>query len=244
MSGQAPRSGRRSSRYAVLATVVLLLVGVVALTVGLRGRDGPPQPSSAPVPAATDTPSTSPSTTPSSSPSPTTSPSATSAPATPGPPAAIGAFLAAAAPTRIDIPSISLHSTALVGLEIGADGTLTPPATAQQVGWWTGGPTPGQLGPAVIGAHVDSKQGPGVFYRLGAMRQGERFTLARDDGSVLTFVVDNVATYAKDAFPTEEVYRGSFDRSEIRLITCGGTFDPVKHYLDNVVVFGHLESVA
>jgi hypothetical protein len=224
--------------------VVLLLVGVVALTVGLRGWDGPPQPSSAPVPTATHTPSTSPSTATSGSPSPTPSTSATSGPATPVPPASIGPFLAAAAPTRIDIPSIGLHSTALVGLEIGTDGTLTPPATAQQVGWWTGGPTPGQLGPAVIGAHVDSKQGPGVFYRLGAMRKGERFTLARVDGSVLTFVVDKVASYAKDAFPTEEVYRGAFDRSEIRLITCGGTFDPVKHYLDNVVVFGHLESVA
>ena len=49
-----------------------------------------------------------------------------------------------------------------------------------------------------------------------------------------------VAVYPKDDFPTEAVYYGSFDRAEIRLVTCGGTFDRVKHYLDNVVVFGHL----
>lgn len=142
------------------------------------------------------------------------------------------------------MPAIGVHSSALVGLQIGADGALTPPATAQQVGWYTGGPTPGELGPAVMGAHVDSTAGPGVFYRLGATRVGEQFTVTREDGTVLTFQVDQVTTYPKDRFPTEVVYRGAFDRAEIRLITCGGTFDPVRHYLDNVVVFGHLVSGA
>ncbi len=103
---------------------------------------------------------------------------------------------------------------------------------------------PGQLGPAVLAAHVASRQGPGVFYRLGAVKAGDRVTVTRADGSKITFVVDKVASYPKDQFPTEAVYRGDFRQSELRLVTCGGTFDKVKHYLDNVVVFAHLQSAA
>ncbi len=243
MSKDRTDGGRHGSRYAVAATVALLVIGLVALVVGLRGRPGPPQPESAPSVSA---PSVSAPAVPGPGPSPAGA-SATPTPTTPAAPAAeasIGQFLPASAPTRLDIPSIGVHSNTLVGLGIGTDGALTPPQTAQQVGYYTGGPTPGQLGPAVIGAHVDSKQGPGVFYRLGATRPGDQITVTRADGTKTTFLVDKVATYPKDQFPTEEVYRGAFDRSEIRLITCGGTFDPVKHYLGNVVVFGHLTGSA
>jgi sortase (surface protein transpeptidase) len=153
-----------------------------------------------------------------------------------------GPFLAASRPTVIDIPSIGVHSSTFVDLGVTADGTIAVPGTADEVGFYVGGPTPGQLGPAVIAAHVDSTKGPGVFYRLGAVKVGATVRVSRADGSVLRFVVDKVALYPKDAFPTEAVYRGGFDRAEIRLVTCGGTFDKVRHYLDNVVVFGHLSS--
>lgn len=227
-----------SRRMLVAITAVLLMLGVLALAVGTRGHEGPPQPGS---PIAASAPTA----TAAVPAEPGPGPVATASSSAPPPAAAptFGTFLGAAEPTGLDIPSIGLHTDAIVGLEIGADGALTPPDTAQQVGWWTGGPTPGQLGPSVLGAHVDSKQGPGVFYRLGAMKAGERFSVRRSDGTTVTFRVDKVAVYPKDAFPTQEVYRGGFDRSEIRLITCGGTFDPTKHYLDNVVVFGHLDSV-
>ena len=156
----------------------------------------------------------------------------------------IGAFLPASRPTRIDILSIGVASTSFVDLGVAADGTITVPGSADEVGFYTGGPTPGQLGPAVIAAHVDSRQGPGVFYRLGAVKAGDTVKIGRADGSTTTFRVDKVAAYPKDRFPTEEVYRGNFTQSEIRLVTCGGTFDKVRHYLDNVVVFAHLETGA
>ncbi len=49
-----------------------------------------------------------------------------------------------------------------------------------------------------------------------------------------------VKRFGKDDFPTDEVY-GSVDRPELRLITCGGSFNyRTRHYRDNVVVFAHL----
>ena len=62
----------------------------------------------------------------------------------------------------------------------------------------------------------------------------------RADGTVATFSVDRVEEHAKDDFPTEEVY-GDIDHAGLRLITCGGTFDPATgHYSDNTVVYARL----
>ena len=144
----------------------------------------------------------------------------------------------------LDIPSIGVRSKRFVDLQVAKDGTLEVPGEADEVGIYTGGPTPGQLGPAVLGAHVDSTEGPGIFYNLGSVKPGAKVHITRQDGIVTTFVVDRVAVYPKDNFPTEQIYHSDFTKSEIRLVTCGGTFDRVKHYLDNVVVFGHLVKAA
>ena len=88
---------------------------------------------------------------------------------------------------------------------------------------------------------MDSAEyGPAVFFRLGALQAGDQVSVARSDGTVADFAVDRVASYPKDAFPTLEVY-GNTDRAELRLITCGGEFDPSsRNYLDNIVVYASL----
>jgi len=236
---------RRGTLSAAAVSVALLVVAVFALTAGIGGSDGPPQPATANQvpPAAREAAGLHPSV-----PAPPPRKAARRQPANPSasrapdkPTAAkIGPFLPASAPTVLDIPSIGLHSSDFVDLKVAADGTLEVPGSAKEVGFYSGGPTPGQLGPAVIGAHVDSTKGPGIFYNLGAAKPGAKVHVTREDGSVATFVIDKVELHPKDEFPTEDVYRGDFTRSEIRLVTCGGTFDPVEHYLDNVIVFGHL----
>jgi hypothetical protein len=67
-------------------------------------------------------------------------------------------------PARLEIPAIGV-STTLVRLGLLADGTMEVPRDDGVAGWFTGGPMPGQLGPAVIAGHVDSRTGPAVFYR-------------------------------------------------------------------------------
>jgi hypothetical protein len=55
-----------------------------------------------------------------------------------------------------------------------------------------------------------------------------------------TFIIDRIEKYPKDHFPTDEVY-GSTSLRALRLITCGGQFDPAtKSYRDNIVVFARL----
>lgn len=117
------------------------------------------------------------------------------------------------------------------------DGTLQVPATAQDVGWYSGGPVPGDDGPAVLAGHVDLDGRPGVFSRLSTMAPGQQVSVLRPDGEAVRFVVTRVEQHAKDAFPTDAVY-GPTEAPELRLITCGGSFDDRRRsYRDNVVVF-------
>ena len=246
MNPPTQHGGRRGALLAAAATVVLVLLAGVVIILGLR-HQGPPQPVAAAAPAA-PAPAT-------PAPGPTRSvPGAgAAAPTTPTTPTAkapvasvdLGPIMRGSAPVRLDVPSIGMHSSTFVDLGRAADGSIEVPTDFAAVGFYTPGPTPGQFGPAVIAGHVDSHQGPAVFYRLGALRAGARISVGRKDGSTATFVVDRVASYPKARFPTTEVYGNTTSRAELRLVTCGGSFDDRSgHYVDNVIAFAHLVSAA
>ena len=144
-----------------------------------------------------------------------------------------------AEPVSLTIPAIGVR-TELEHLGLNSDGTLQVPASTAVAGWYTGSPRPGATGAAVIAGHVDSRTAVGVFYWLRTLRPGDRVYVKRADGTLAVFTVTSVRTYAKDQFPTAAVY-GPVPDAELRLITCGGTFDwSTGHYLSNVVVFARL----
>jgi sortase (surface protein transpeptidase) len=158
-------------------------------------------------------------------------PSGSAAPA-PGPSPAP----AAPPPVSLTIPAIGVH-TKLIRLGITAQGTLQVPTVTSVAGWYTGSPRPGEVGSSVIAGHIDSYLGPGIFYRLGDMRPGQRIYVRRSNGSLAVFSVTAVQQYPKDRFPTSEVY-GPAPDAELNLITCGGTFDyTTRSYLSNTVVY-------
>jgi sortase (surface protein transpeptidase) len=144
----------------------------------------------------------------------------------------------AADPVRIRIPAIGVEA-AVVALEVDAQGVLPPPATNGETGWWRAGPEPGEPGPAVVVGHVDSRQGPAVFFRLRQLVPGDEIAVDRADGSTAVFTVGRNERYGKHAFPTDAVY-GDTPDAQLRLITCGGGFDRrAGSYLDNQVVFAN-----
>lgn len=148
--------------------------------------------------------------------------------------------LAASAPVRLRIPAIRVDAPVT---EVGLDGQrrLEPPKAADRdlVGWYRGGVSPGETGTAVTVGHVDNRQGPAVFYRLGLLRPGHTVEVLRRDGRWAVFTVDAVRSYSKAAFPDAEVYSAA-SRPELRLLTCGGRYDRRSGYQANTVVFAHL----
>src|SRR5579859_6449182 len=143
---------------------------------------------------------------------------------------------AVAEPVSLVIPSIGV-TTSLVHLGLTSSGALQVPSSTTVAGWYTGSPRPGAVGSAVIAGHIDSVIGPGIFYRLSQLQRGDRVYVRRADGTLAAFEVTQVQSYAKDDFPTSAVY-GPVPDPELRLITCGGTFDySTRSYLSNTVVY-------
>lgn len=145
-------------------------------------------------------------------------------------------------PVSLSVPSLDL-GVPLMQLGLQDDGTVEVPVSADDAGWFRLGPPPGDPGSAVVLGHVDSRRGPGVFFRLHALQVGDVVEVGRADGSVARFAVTSVDTYRKDAFPAELVYGGQGD-STLKLVTCGGDFDrAARSYLSNVVVSTSLVGV-
>jgi Sortase domain len=139
-------------------------------------------------------------------------------------------------PVQLIIPAIDVR-TRLIRLSLRQSGALQVPDSTDVAGWFDDSPSPGQPGPAIIAGHVDSVTGPAVFFDLSQLRRGDRVYVRRADGSVVVFTVTEVRMYLKSAFPTALVY-GPAPGAQLRLITCGGTFDYQRRsYLSNVVVF-------
>ncbi|MEV6924209.1 class F sortase [Dactylosporangium sp. NPDC051485] len=141
-------------------------------------------------------------------------------------------------PSRLRIAQLGVD-TPLESLVMDGSGVLQSPKVYGEAGWFATGTLPGDPGPAVLAGHVDSKTGPAVFYRLHELKPGDTVDVRRGDGW-LTSRVTASEHYSKAQFPTAKVY-GPTPVPELRLITCGGTFDQSRHsYRDNLVVYAVL----
>ena len=156
------------------------------------------------------------------------------------PPGGLAGNAQPALPVRLTIPAIGVTDP-IIRLGLQANGSLqVPPPAAKVVGWYTGSPRPGGVGGSVIAGHVDSNQGAGPFYWLRDLKPADKVYVTRADGTVAVFSVTRVQDYPKSAFPTSVVY-GPAPDAELRLITCGGTFDSATgHYLSNVIAYATL----
>jgi sortase (surface protein transpeptidase) len=218
----------------------LIAVGLAIIGAGLvwaaLARSSTPEPALAPAPNDQSMPSMS-----ASAPKPTQDRPTAGADQTDVRDRTKGLVLPESKPLAVSIPRIGVQSR-LVELGLDTHGAMETPEPAV-AGWFSRGPTPGALGPAVIAGHVTWNGAPEVFYRLGTMRRGDQVIVTRKDGKTAVFTVSRMARFSKSRFPTGEVY-GRIDHAGLRLITCGGTYDAARHkYLDNIVVFAKLDAV-
>ncbi|GAA4692575.1 hypothetical protein GCM10023349_04490 [Nocardioides conyzicola] len=136
---------------------------------------------------------------------------------------------------QVTIPAIGVHSD-LVRLGKQPSGEVEVPQDPLLAGWYAPGAAPGAVGSAVILGHVDSTDGPAVFYRLEELGKGDRVSIDRADGTTAVFVVRSVTTYENDEFPARLVYT-SHGHRELNIVTCGGAYDADRGgYQANVVV--------
>ncbi|GAA2458160.1 class F sortase [Streptomyces glaucus] len=146
-------------------------------------------------------------------------------------------------PDRVRIPAIQVDAPMMpVGLDAAGWVDAPPPEDPNLAGWFTGSVSPGEKGTSVVVGHVDNKQGPAVFYGLGALKQGNRVEIVRKDGKTAVFEIYGIEVFEKNNFPGDRVY-SSKGAPELRVITCGGGFSKQNGYEGNVVVFARLVEV-
>jgi Sortase domain len=207
------RPGSLRARISGVASVLLLAGGAAAVGVAVVAQQHAPQPSG-------------------------------TATGTTGPSAGRSWWLSLrrSVPVSIEIPAIGVHSV-LLRLGVNTDGTMQVPPVHRRpnvAAWYKYSVTPGQIGTSVIEGHVDTDQGPAVFFRLGALRPGDLVNVRLADGVTGVFRVTGVRQYLKSRYPAETIYRAT-RFAGLRLITCGGAFDyATNQYLSSTVVFAFL----
>ncbi|MEV6791594.1 class F sortase [Streptomyces sp. NPDC051320] len=149
-------------------------------------------------------------------------------------------------PGRVEIPAVGI-SAPVVPRGLDDDGAVDPPPFDRpgEVGWFGAGTRPGAKGAALLVGHVDTRREPAVFYGLSAARPGEKIRVEGEDGSRTEFTIDDVHVFRRDRFDPKKVYgRREQGRAELRLITCGGSYDrKAQTYTANVVVSAYLTAV-
>lgn len=153
--------------------------------------------------------------------------------------------LGASRPVSISIEALDVAAE-VIPIGKTPDGALAVPKgkNIDKAAWYENSPTPGQTGPSVIEGHIDTDDGPSVFYRLAALQPGEKITVARADGTRVEFSVTRVRDYpSKTDFPTRLVYGGDLSKPSLRLVTCSNFDQSTGHYAGNTVVYADRTTV-
>ncbi|MFL4904346.1 sortase domain-bontaining protein [Streptomyces sp. MMS24-I2-30] len=148
-----------------------------------------------------------------------------------------------APPQRLEIPGLGVRASVVDGGPDGRDAAGPPSCTqpSGSVAWHGGGTEPGAAGAAVLVGAADTGTGPAVFHRVGAMRPGEQVRVARADGTVAEFTVDDVRVLPRDHFDTGQAYGPRrAGRAELRLVTCDDFDRAGDGYPASVVVSAYL----
>jgi sortase (surface protein transpeptidase) len=194
------------------------MAGAAALLVGCAAQDSGSGATSASSPSSV---------------SPPTAGSGTAPPAQPVP--AVVDPASVPVPVAVSVPALGLTEE-LVDLGVAADGTAEVPTDYDRVGWFTGGGRPGARGPTVLMGHVDSTDGPAVFFALRDLVAGDVVEVTVADGTTARYAVSGTSQVPKGQFPTAAVFGATAD-DVLHLITCTGAFDSgARSYTDNLVV--------
>jgi sortase A len=107
-----------------------------------------------------------------------------------------------------------------VGLTSQQD--MDVPRDPRNVGWYSGGPAPGQTGNAVIDGHLNWTSGPAVFWNLDKLRVGAQIQVTDASGHTVVFHTANSVTYPIDQPPPPGLFRAGGGERRLALITCAG----------------------
>ena len=131
---------------------------------------------------------------------------------------------------RLLIPAIGVNAP-IESIGVQRDGSMETPGQKpwNDVGWYNGGPRPGERGSAVIAGHLDRPGGnPAVFWRLRDLRIGDKVLVVDAQGKTLRFNVMRIMSYSPQVAPVQDIF-GNTGGSFLNLTSCAGDWIPTQH---------------
>lgn len=140
-----------------------------------------------------------------------------------------------ARPVRVALDSIGIDAP-VRPVGVARDAQMQLPADPRVMGWYEFGPAPASgTGSVVLAGHLDSRRfGLGPLVRLRDIEVGDPVEVLSSDGVTSTYRVARVERFDQQALPAELFARTGPER--LRVITCGGSYDPETGYEKNLVV--------
>ncbi len=141
-------------------------------------------------------------------------------------------------PKYIEIPSIDVKKSRVVGLGL-KNGQISTPDNIYDAGWYRDSSKPDQAGTMFIFGHVSSWQANGLFYNLKKIKVGDKVTVTRGDDKVFNYKVQKIKTYDADNVDMNEVLGPvDADKNGLNLMTCAGTVKKgTSDFTQRLVVF-------
>ncbi len=135
-----------------------------------------------------------------------------------------------AQPTWIIIPSIGVN-VPIMGVGTNAQGQMAvPSAKSKAVGWYKYGVAPGQVGSAVLDAHVFA-----AFAQLKHVQPGADVYIVTATNKILHFIVNARKVFALSVLSPEQLFRPSAT-PDLNLITCAGSLTPDHSTYDHRLI--------
>jgi LPXTG-site transpeptidase (sortase) family protein len=142
-------------------------------------------------------------------------------------------------PKKIDLPTLGVEGY-IQKVSVDQNQQMAAPNNVHLAGWFMKSVQPGQLGLSIIDGHVDGKTTEGIFRRLDQLKTGDQFTIELGSGKQLLYKVRkvtsiNVADAANLLYSQETGVK-----SQLNLITCGGSFNSKSGYDQRIIVTSEL----
>ncbi len=139
-------------------------------------------------------------------------------------------------PVKISIESLGINAPIeSVGI---LDGAMAVPTFGHNVGWYSLGTRPGDIGSAVLAGHVNWMNGEdAVFTNLKDVQIGNLVSVTNNYGEIDHFVVTEIKNFPIYA-DTTEIFSASDGIRRLNLITCIGAWnDWLSTHSERLVVF-------
>jgi hypothetical protein len=154
-----------------------------------------------------------------------------------------GPAIPAVTPIELRVPAVGIDAS-VQNVGVDDDGSMGVPSNFSDVAWFAPGYQPGEFGHAVFDGHVSNIDSAAVFYNVEDLWPGARIYVTGNDGTVLTFQVDDVESYQLDSAPMHAIF-GPSDWPAVVLITCGGGWHEDTHLFDHrTVVYSQLLDIS